>query len=340
MNPLPLIARTLGASAALVLFGLAGIAGEGWPQRLDVPAANVYRAATSSNPMRHACDGYEAALKQQGRCTFGAPLTNEGYDVAIFGDSNADHFVPMIADLAKKHNLSGRQVTQSSCAVLIGAAREKGKRQQEICTRFQETVLDFVNRNPNLKIAVLSSAWGNYDTFESNRVLKTDGQRQRRTFEDSARATVEIFRKRGIKVLIIGQVPHFETFSLGCLVTAARSNTQSADCTEPREAIDRKLAASQKAFQDIASADPGVVFLDMVKLLCTEQRCSAFKDDVRCTAIADISMRSDRRISRAMRICRRSRLRPRARLEAKHKAFRRPRVNEIAEPENRKPTTS
>lgn len=280
MAPFPLIARTLATSTALILIALVGIAGEGWPQRLDQPAAQVYRAATSSNPMRSVCDGYEAAFSHHRDCTFGVPLTRAGYDIAIFGDSNADHFVPMIADLAHRAHLAGRQVTQSTCAALIGAALIRPAFQEEACTRYQETVLDFVNRNPNLKVAVLSAAWSRYATAETNRLAKPAGPPERRTFAEFARSTVELFRKRGIKVLIIGQVPHFETFSLNCLATAARSKTEDVACTIPRAAVDRHLAASQKVFREIAQADPGVTFLDMVKLLCTEQRCSAFKDDV------------------------------------------------------------
>ena len=280
MSPFPLIARTLATSTALILIALVGIAGEGWPQRLDQPAAQVYRAATSSNPMRSVCDGYRAAFNHHSDCTFGVPLTRTGYDIAIFGNSNADHFVPMIADLAHRAHLAGRQVTQSTCAALIGAAHIRPAFQEEACTRYQETVLAFINRNPNLKVAVLSSAWSSYAKAETNRLVKPAGPPERRTFAEFARSTVEIFRKRGIKVLIIGQVPHFETFSLNCLATAARSKTEGIDCTIPRAAVDRHLAASQTAFQQIAQADPGVTFLDMVKLLCTEQRCSAFKDDV------------------------------------------------------------
>ena len=280
MTPFPLIARALATSAGLVGIALIGIAGEGLPQRLDRPAAEVYHAASSGNPLRSVCDGYEAAFDHHTHCTFGAPLTSKGYDIAIFGDSNADHFVPMVAALAHDAHLSGRQVTQSACAALIGASRLVPASQQEPCTRYQETVLEFIKRNPNLKVAVLSSAWGGYTTVETNRLLTPAGPPERRSFAEFARSTVEIFRKHGIKVLIIGQIPHFKTFTLSCLAAAARNKTRDVDCTAPRVEIDRALAASQTAFREIASADPGVTFLDMVKLLCTEQRCSAFKDDV------------------------------------------------------------
>jgi peptidoglycan/LPS O-acetylase OafA/YrhL len=281
MPPVALIARTVAASTAFILFALVGIAAGGWPQRLDGPSAEVYRAATTSNPMRRACDGHEVAFDDRKDCAFGASLTRDGFDIAVFGDSNADHFVPMVANLARRSNLSGRQVTQSGCAILIGAQRDEPAHRKEACTRYHETVLDFLNRNPNLKIAVLSSSWSDYSSVEpNNRVLNANGLPDGRTFADFAQLTIDIFRKRGIKVLVIGQVPPFETFSLNCLASAARNDSENIDCTLPRDGINQKLALSQSVLRDIARADAGVTFLDMVKLLCDAQRCSAFKDDV------------------------------------------------------------
>ncbi len=280
-SPLSLLGRTLAASGALVAFGLVGLAAEGWPQRLDEPAALVYRAASSANPLRHACDGYDLAFSHQGACTFGAPLGKAGYEIAVFGDSNADHFVPMIAELAARAKLSGRQVTQSMCGPLIGAKQRRPDHVERACTAYQRTILDFLDRNPNLKIAVLSSAWSGYTTASANELFPgAAAAGAPPPFADFARHTIDILRRRGIKVLVIGQVPHFRTFSLNCLVNAARLDTESMDCTIPRPLVDRELDPSQNAFRAIAASDPGVTFLDMVGLLCTRERCSAFKDDM------------------------------------------------------------
>ncbi|WP_334146070.1 acyltransferase family protein [Hyphomicrobium sp.] len=279
-SPLSLMGRTLAASGAFVVFGLAGLAGEGWPQRLDEPTALVYRAATSSNPLRHSCDGYDLAFSHQDACTFGAPLGKTGYEIAVFGDSNADHFVPMIAKLAARAKLPGRQVTQSMCGPLIGAKRMRAENVERACTAYQRTILDFLDRNPNLKIAVLSSAWSSYTKASANKLFPEAASGEPRPFADFARHTIDTLRRRGIKVLVIGQVPHFRTFSLSCLVNAARLDTEAMDCTIPRAQVDRELDPSQTAFRAIAASDPGVTFLDMVDLLCTRDRCSAFKDDI------------------------------------------------------------
>lgn len=281
LPPPALFKRLVVAGTALCLLAAIGALSRGLPQRLDAPAYDVYRAASAGNPLRRACDGHELAFRHTSHCTFGPPLADrESYDIAVFGDSNADHFVPMISKLAEVAGLSGRQVTQSACAILIGAKRSRSRAQEEACARYQETVIEFLDRNPGLKIAVLASVWSNYASAHTNRVARTGGRSETWPLNRFAQETIDLFRKRGIKVLLIGQIPHFETFSLRCLVDAARRDTEEVECALPRTLADAEIAPSQDVLTAIDEADDGVSFLDMKKLLCTETLCSAFKDDV------------------------------------------------------------
>lgn len=276
--PGALMRWTVAGAIPLCVFAGAVIASRGWPQRLDAPAYAVYRAASAGNPLRPACDGYDLALRNNARCTFGHPLgKNSSYDIAIFGDSNADQFVPMVAELAEQAGLSGRQVTQSSCGPLIGASAGRAPYLEEQCALYQETILKFLDRNPDLKIAVLSSVWSNYWTPLANRV-SSDAEPP--SFEHFAAQTIQLFRKRGIKVLVIGQIPHFQSFSLRCLAEAHRRDTEDRDCVLPRESLSREMFSAQAMLETIDRADEGVSFVDMLDLLCTTSSCSAFKDDV------------------------------------------------------------
>ncbi|WP_295555885.1 acyltransferase family protein [uncultured Hyphomicrobium sp.] len=284
MAPAGLFKRTAAATVALCLLTTAIVAGEGWPQRLDTPAYKVYSAASQGNPLRGACDGYDQAFAHNDYCTFGRPLAeNASYDIAIFGDSNADHFVPMIRKLAENAGYSGRQVTQSACGALIGASRVPRpgdpRPDDETCARYQETILAFLDRNPGLKIAVLSSGWEYYRNLKPNR-LSQAGAEANATFAQIAAETIGIFRRRGIDVLIIGQVPFLETFSLRCFADAARRDTEETDCTTPRPAVDATLSFSQAVFKSLDDHDDDVAFLSMADVLCTSSTCSAFKDEV------------------------------------------------------------
>lgn len=281
MAPMQLIGRTVAISTAFCLVAVAGLAGRGWPERLDEPAYRVYRAAAAGNPLRKACDGYDQAFKNDHQCNFGSRRAEGGsYDIAVFGDSNADHFVPMIAELAEKAGFSGRQVTHSACGALIGAdSAGRPQREAETCARYQETILEFLDRNPGLKIAVLSSAWRGYRNAAPNRVSQ-HASGERVSFERAAADTIAILRKRGIEVLVIGQVPHLETFSLNCLADAARNDSEEMDCATPKAKIDTELDTSELAFRSIAAGDRDVTFISMRDLLCTGAICSPFKDEV------------------------------------------------------------
>lgn len=281
MAPSRLFGGTLAGSCAFSLLAVAGIAAQGVPQRLDGPAYQVYQAASEGNPLRPDCDGYALAFRNARHCTFGRPLKESAsYDIAVFGDSNADHFVPMVAKLADKAGLSGRQVTQSSCAPLIGASFGRGSSLEETCARYQETILEFLDRNPGLRIAVLSWSWSNYDRMKTNRVADRVSIGAPNDFDAFVESTIEVFRKRGIKVHIIGQVPHFTTFSLRCLADAARNDTEEVDCALPRDYVDNALGAYQRVIEAIDLAADDVSFSDMRALLCTDALCSAFKDEV------------------------------------------------------------
>lgn len=280
--PSALFKRLAAAGATLCLLAAVGALSRGLPQRLDAPAYAVYTAAAASNPLRATCDGNELAFEHTSRCTFGRPLAErKSYDIAVFGDSNADHFVPMVTKLAEQEGLAGRQVTQSSCAPLIGAAYSRTARIEETCARYQETILEFLDRNPGLKVAILSWAWSNYQGLAANHVADDRPETEHaRTFAEFVAGTVAIFRKRGIKVQIIGQVPPLPTFSLRCLANAARNDTEEVDCGVSRASVDQMLSSYQSAVQAIDVADDGVSFLDMRALLCTDVVCSAFKDEV------------------------------------------------------------
>jgi peptidoglycan/LPS O-acetylase OafA/YrhL len=284
LQPAGILKRLVAASVVLSVFAGASVAAKGWPQRLDDVAYNVYKAASTGNPLRKSCDGYDKAFGNESRCTFGKPLSKgASYDIAVFGDSNGDHFVPMIAKLAADAGLSGRQVTQSSCAALIGGTRVASQKKlassDETCTRYQETIIEFLDRNPGLKLAVLSSAWNGYATTKPNHLAPASFTGKTMSFSALAAETISIFRKRGIEVLVIGQIPFMDTFSMACYVNAARRDTEKVDCTEPRDEIDSELDIPQKAFHDLAELDRDVTFLSIKDLLCDDKLCSPFKDN-------------------------------------------------------------
>jgi peptidoglycan/LPS O-acetylase OafA/YrhL len=275
--------RQLGLAAASIAltcgFAAAVVAGKGWSWRLDGPRRDLYAQMASSNPFRAACDGAQQAFANDARCTFGRRASAAApFDIAIFGDSNADHFVPMIADLAARRGLAGRQVTQSTCAPLIGASRERPEREEAACIDYQDTILAFLARNPHLKLAVLSAVWaGYYGPLHPNR-LAGEAHPEREDFEAFVAATVHLLRGRGIKVLIIGQIPHFKSFPLPCFLNAVETGSPDGRCGVSRATIEAELDRSLTLFHRLETEDPGVSLFDPAAVLCGPEVCSPFKD--------------------------------------------------------------
>jgi len=285
-NPWRLLRFAAATSITLGLFCGLIVKGAGWPWRFDDAAAAVYANASEKNPNRSGCDGYQNVLVHNETCSFGLSSGTGGppLDFAIFGDSNADQFVPMLTLLAEKAHLRGRQITQSSCAILIGAKVMRPDYIERECLLYQEQVLKFIDANPHLKFAILSSSWSGYqkDTQFNSLGEKLGMGRAGgpATFDILIERTIGAFRSRGIPVIIFGQIPYPSHFAIPCYVGAARAKAFDTQCVDTRVAREKELQISQQKFRSLAVPGSGIDFVDMVDLICSKNVCSTFKDGV------------------------------------------------------------
>jgi len=279
------IGGALGVTAAFVAAGVLLVGARGIPGRFDEGVARMYAAMNTGNPVRARCDGTENALRRDGECNVGAPKVGGSFDVVVLGDSNADHFVPMISVLAKARRLSARKVTQSTCAPLLGASQvDAPKSRLRVCEEYQRAVMDFVERNPGLKFAVLGGVWSSWTYgLEANaafarvaRVPPDDG-----TFGSFAKATVEYLRARRIRVVLLGQIPHMRPFDVGCYGEVARNRLDAkVACLTDRARVEAQLAGPRVAFRRLAAHDDEVRFFDPSDVLCGDTGCSPFKGEL------------------------------------------------------------
>lgn len=282
------------AAATLVAIGLGGAGGaihglDGLPQRFSGVVGKLFTEMAEGNPLRSFCDGRERAFVNDSVCNFGRRKRDgESYDLAVFGDSNADHFVPMVAQWADREAIAGRQVTQSMCGPLLGVAiKRESDRQNAACRSYQQAVLDFVAANPGLKIVVLAGAWTGYhgDTVwnglapaGSPRLAEVAGNDV--DFARSLAETVSFFRRRGIRVHLIGQVPHFRVLPARCAVKALIAGADPAVCGLSAAEVRARHAMSDNALTAAAASDPGVTATLMSDVMCDAARCSPMKDGV------------------------------------------------------------
>lgn len=266
------IALTGGAIRAL----------DGLPQRFDGQVGKVYEDIAHGNPLRSACDGSENAFVRDDICNFGRPKPiGSSYEVAVFGDSNADHLVPMLTKWAAAQGVSGRQVTNSACAPLFDVVvKTRSERDQRACTTYHDVARRFVDANPGLKLVVLSGVWANY---HGNIDWRSDGARVPAgmpQLADALARSVAFFRSRGIRVHIVAQIPHFKVMPSRCTVRALTAGKDVAACGRPTKEVKAVLAASNRAIAAVAAGDPGVTVTWPVDILCGPDWCSPMKDGV------------------------------------------------------------
>ncbi len=287
--------RFAGGALAGVL-ALAGVAAsikleQGFPARYATEARRVLDQMVSGNPYRRTCDNHWNIFANDEKCNFGRKRrSDEGYDLAVFGDSMADHWVPLAEGYARDANLSGRQVTNGGCVLLFGIkipARPASKALE--CRRYQEEAQKFVERNPKLKLAVISGYWEKWmarietgdDTLNAF-VSGPDASAERPApaFDKVLDQTLEVFKSRGINVLLIGQIPTYVTLPVRCIVAAVSTGGDAGRCGVSRKAAITELSASNAALVRAAKRHDHVSVYLPFDDMCRGETCPPVVDQV------------------------------------------------------------
>jgi len=281
--------------AAIVLVALLGGTfnwGKGWPWRLEPTLRHVFEQMAEANPLRRSCDGNDKIFANDQICNFGRERKpGNSYQLAIMGDSNGDHFVPLAKTIALKARLSGRQVTQSACGPIVGVENQLwSSAQRRRCLAYQSNIIKFLDENRGLKFVILSAAWSSYITKGSNpNIMRSSMELPGSVRAKLAKlgykpgdsryyfaATVLDMRARGISVLLLGQVPHYYKIGglpIRCVVKAVNSGTSPDQCGISEQIARAPLKPSDEFFERLAEQIDGVsVFLPTAQI-CKNGLC-------------------------------------------------------------------
>jgi peptidoglycan/LPS O-acetylase OafA/YrhL len=220
------------------------------------------------------CDGYRD-LQYTQRCSNAAhPAT------MVWGDSFAMHLVPGLAKTLPGGIL---QATKSACGPLLGLAQiyhEYTREFAERCLTFNDSVIAYLAKHPEIRTVVLSSPF--YEYFDpARRMLHVvDGQAtiekpDANTALDALVTTVGRIRALGRRVVIVAPPPSDGLDYTHCLERRARNRTllgRFVDCNIP---LPQYHASKRQVFaflqQVHARAKVEVVSFD--SFLCTAKEC-------------------------------------------------------------------
>jgi peptidoglycan/LPS O-acetylase OafA/YrhL len=257
---------------------------KGFPQRYEASVRTLLEQMVTPSATRGQCDGFENVFANDGTCNFGRKkAAGESYEVAIFGDSMADQWSPLIAKFSVEHKLAGRQVTNSGCPMLrdpskLGMAPDD-------CKDYQREAEKFVTANPNLKLAIISGFWEGWLWRTENPHLQySEGMALQSTlaqttikatprFDAALNETIQFFTGRGIKVMLLGQTPRYLALPLRCVVSNIARGHEASACGKPAAAARQELVLSNSALGKAARENPQVTLSLPIDYICAGDNC-------------------------------------------------------------------
>jgi peptidoglycan/LPS O-acetylase OafA/YrhL len=288
--------RVVGAGvlslAAIALAGHQINKSRGWTFSLDPEIRQLDRTSRERNPYRNNCSGAANVFRADEACTFGVPRSAASYDMAIFGDSHADHYTPAMSVLAEKAGMSGRQITVGRCLMLVGYHEMTGTpAMQSACRALREAMLRFVEENPALQVAVLAQHWSSYTGKaiwqDVERIYLLGGnndtaseQRTREVLQHSLDATLDYFEQRGVHVILLGEVPLFDRDPIRCIVAALRQGKPAQSCRIAASDVQRRVGEANALLADLAARRGNVSFYSPLEAMCDKEWCSPTVDGI------------------------------------------------------------
>jgi hypothetical protein len=180
--------------------------------------------------------------------------------VLLWGDSNAAHYVGMLAAFAETTGFAFRNVAHSSCPPLLeGAAAATQKPEGvERCLASIGVVKQYLDR---YSIIILGAAWSGYFARDVS-------------FSRNLEGTIDALLAQGKHVIILGQIPTFKVINRKCPQKSLKlpmleCGEGSIQRSQDGEQVNRKLF-------DLASSRPGVDYFGVRDSLCHKEGCSPY----------------------------------------------------------------
>jgi hypothetical protein len=261
---------------------------------LDPEIRRFDKIARSENLYRRQCNDPKNIFRNDEACTFGPARAVLSYDVAIFGDSHADHYTPTMRMLAEQAGMSGRQITVGGCLALLGYYEIISPFATESrCRALREATLRFVEENPRLQLVVLAHHWSIYAgkiLYEQegqqpfyllgSREDERSTKRSLEVLQQSLEQTLDFLEERGIHVLLLGEVPPFEHDPLKCIIAAHKRGASPRSCRRPQSEVQERIGAMNRLLTDLAGRRKGVSFFSPMGTMCDGIWCNPIVDGV------------------------------------------------------------
>lgn len=194
--------------------------------------------------------------------------------VAVWGDSNASHYVGALKVLARHYGFSFRNFASGACPpVLEDPGRYTNSTARPRCAQFVDLIRDHLQQ---YEVIIMS---GNWEWYLG---------RHKDEFETALSATLATMLESGQRVLVLGHVPHIPGFDRSCEAKAVKLGFM--DCASLAIVSDGRVNSLNAEIRRISLA-AGAEYLDFNNFLCKKGRCrgiirgiSLYFDDIHLSA--------------------------------------------------------
>lgn len=196
------------------------------------------------------------------KCVIGNP-DDQYPQILLWGDSNASHYVGMLASFAKEGSFSFRNIEHSSCPPLLDDPRPFIGAKYEISC---PASLEIIKQNiANYQVVIISANWVKYYSVSEE-------------FIKVFRKTVKQLADNNKLVILIGKVPVFRSYDRLCREKRIAMPFMKCEMTPP-EPLNEKVAIVNEQLKSIAKSIPNVEYYDVIDILCPNGDCSAYDAD-------------------------------------------------------------
>jgi peptidoglycan/LPS O-acetylase OafA/YrhL len=291
-RPLRTLAAAGAVSATMIVLALL----LGWSAR-NASQAPRFRALLEAKgdrpPLQSKCNliRENISLPAPQACIRGAVGGTQR--IVLWGDSHADHMMPLATAEATELGAEVLQRSHDSCPPLIGviplrraSSRGNGPRESVACGAFNHAVFAELTHSDTSRTVgvVLSARWPGYigiaSPFKATRrddLIGVGGQNLSGSpveiFAGALRATLAALTTSGLRVLVVAPTPWLPYSAVDCL--ALRS---AEGCTVPRADLDRKRAEVLSAMNSVVGEFKNARIWDPIDGLCTRDSCGATRD--------------------------------------------------------------
>jgi hypothetical protein len=213
------------------------------------------------------------------KCWFGADWSNAKSHAVLWGDSNAEHYAPLLDAIGRKTGMA--IVLIRSCPPFVDHKSLKFARYGENyslrCARTRSDAIAWLNTHPEVDVVVMASSWPGFMTTlfeESPGDLSPDAASDAmvsgfRRFFEAAASPHRSF-------VLLGEVPHLPKNIVSC-AQSGHSGLWRATCPFISEFIENdglsKHLRTQALLRRTAEGRSDVKVFPMIDRLCSGTRC-------------------------------------------------------------------